>query len=177
MELQGKKTFLREIEEGDLDTVLRWRNSEHVRRVMFSDHKIESDEHRRWFDGLKDRPDYKFFIICDDASQQPVGIINWTIDREKKSCEASVACEIGIYIGEEEMQGKGHAGDAIEVVVAHLFEKEGVSEIITQAFAFNPQAVRFYEKHGFRADESLTWQYEKGGKMENVFVMKRLKEL
>lgn len=174
MKLQGKKTFLREIEEADLETVLRWRNSERVHRVMFSDHKIAPDEHRRWFDGLKDKPDYKFFIICDAASKKSIGIINWKIDRAKNSCE------IGIYIGEEAFQGKGHAGDAIEIAAAHLFEKEKMNEIVTQVFAFNTQAIRFYEKHGFqhgfRADEVLTWQYEKEGKTEDVIVMKRFCE-
>ncbi|MFH1539358.1 MAG: UDP-4-amino-4,6-dideoxy-N-acetyl-beta-L-altrosamine N-acetyltransferase [bacterium] len=177
MEFRGEKAFLREIGEADLETVLRWRNSPRVHRVMFSDHKIKPDEHRRWFEGLRGDPDRKFFIIRDATSRKPVGVINWKIDRSKSSCE------IGIYLGEEAFQGKGHAGEAMELAAAHLFEKEKMNEIVTRVFAFNTQAVRFYEKHGFqhgfqhgfRADDSLTWRCEKEGKPEDVVVMKRLR--
>jgi len=40
---------LRPIEEGDLATVLEWRNSERIRANMYTDHLISREEHRAGF--------------------------------------------------------------------------------------------------------------------------------
>lgn len=34
---------------GDIDTVLRWRNLEHIRANMYTDQIITPEEHRQWF--------------------------------------------------------------------------------------------------------------------------------
>ena len=58
---------IRQLEESDIEQVLKWRNSEHVRANMYTDHIINIDEHRRWFEkiSLDESCCYKLFEFLD----------------------------------------------------------------------------------------------------------------
>ena len=47
-----KYGYLRMLEYRDLDLVLQWRNTDRIRKNMFSDHIISVDEHYQWFSSL-----------------------------------------------------------------------------------------------------------------------------
>lgn len=163
--LKNDSALLREINRDDLQMVLNWRNSPRVHRMQFTNHRITMEEHTRWFEGLKDRPDRRFMIICD-AAGPPVGLLNWSIADDGSA-------EMGIYIGEESAEGKGIAGAGMALAMDYLFREKNVSETMVQVLGNNARAVGFYEKLGFKTVEILSAQVEKEGRREDVIVMKR----
>ena len=47
--LSLKELNLRQITVKDLEIMLKWRNSESIRRYMLTDHVITLKEHRAWY--------------------------------------------------------------------------------------------------------------------------------
>ncbi|MCG6174530.1 UDP-4-amino-4,6-dideoxy-N-acetyl-beta-L-altrosamine N-acetyltransferase, partial [Anoxybacillus sp. LAT_31] len=45
---------LEDMNSSHLEMVLSWRNQEHIRSVMFHDQIISLEEHRKWFDRVKE---------------------------------------------------------------------------------------------------------------------------
>jgi RimJ/RimL family protein N-acetyltransferase len=65
----------------------------------------------------------------------------------------------------EAYRGRGIGPEAIELMLAHLFEEVGLHRVGLEVYAFNPRAQRSYEKVGFvvegRVPESLLWDGER----------------
>jgi len=62
-------------------------------------------------------------------------------------------------------RGRGLGPEAIELMLAYLFEEVGLHRVGLEVYAFNPRAQRSYEKCGFvvegRLPESLLWDGER----------------
>lgn len=61
-----------------------------------------------------------------------------------------------IFIGEEDMQGKGLAPAALKLLQEHLFTEEGCDALFIDPYADNLRSVRAYEKAGFRKVTEIT---------------------
>jgi len=85
---------LRPMAERDLRTVWRWRNSERVRAVSFTDREITWDEHLAWYE--QSNSDDSIQPMLFECSGRPVGVVNFTrIDRQAGSGVW------GFYIGDQ----------------------------------------------------------------------------
>lgn len=62
-------------------------------------------------------------------------------------------------------RGRGLGPEAIELMLAHLFDEVGLHRVGLEVYAFNPRAQRSYEKCGFQVEgrlpESLLWDGER----------------
>jgi len=127
--------------EVHLALVLKWRNSERIRRVMFSNHVIAEDEHRRWFASLQkdSNKDYQVLLY----RQSPAGLSCLTnIDRTAQQAEW------GFYTSPEySLKGLGRALGYL--AMERAFKSLNLSMVYTNTFAFNVVALRFQEKLGF----------------------------
>jgi len=82
---------LRDLDKDDLDLVLEWRNAEHVRAVMFTDHVISREEHHAWFEKIRHDETVRYLIL--QRGFTPEGVVNFTcIDR------ANLKCFWGFYL-------------------------------------------------------------------------------
>jgi RimJ/RimL family protein N-acetyltransferase len=65
----------------------------------------------------------------------------------------------------ESYRGRGIGPEAIELMLAYLFEVVGLNRVGLEVYAFNPRAQRSYEKVGFvvegRLREALFWDGER----------------
>ena len=57
---------------------------------------------------------------------------------------------LGIFIGDEENRSKGYGTEAMKLLVDYGFNILGLHNIDLNVFAFNKQAIRAYEKVGFK---------------------------
>ena len=58
-----KDCVMREMVDGDLSLVLEWRNAPDVRKNMYTSHEITLDEHRVWFESVKNDGRKKYFVF------------------------------------------------------------------------------------------------------------------
>ncbi|MBI5485467.1 MAG: UDP-4-amino-4,6-dideoxy-N-acetyl-beta-L-altrosamine N-acetyltransferase [Deltaproteobacteria bacterium] len=151
---------LRPVAEDDLELVLNWRNSERIRRNMYGDHIISMEEHKAWFNRLKDDSSavYLLFEVC----QTPVGMVYFTdIDRKNSKCFW------GFYLGEDNLP-RG-TGTILGVSgMEYAFEILQIRKLCGEAFQFNSASVKFFQKLGFAREGHFVRHVLKEGVYEDV---------
>ncbi len=74
----------------------------------------------------------------------------------------SASFRIAIWI--PDARNKGFGSEATRLLVRHGFEAVGLNRIELEVYAFNPRAMRVYEKIGFRLEgtrrQALLWDGE-----------------
>lgn len=137
---------LRDLREDDLEMVLRWRNAPEVRRSMYRPHEISWDEHRRWFEGLRDDMSRRWYVYSD-AHDAPQGVVYFT----GLGAPASTATW-GFYARPGAPRGTG-----TQMLLEGLelgFGPLGLAEVRGEALASNMASVRLHRKLGFTAEDA-----------------------
>jgi len=163
-----EKYTLRPIEEKDLDTVLRWRNSDRIRENMYTDHEISMNEHRVWFDRIRKEAVPLFLVF--EYQVKPIGVINVTqIDRRNNKCYW------GFYIGDPEAPlGSGTALGYFGL--NYIFEVLKVRKLCAEAFAFNSASLKFHKRLGFIEEGRLVQHILRNGRYEDIVSFALFKE-
>lgn len=133
---------IRPLAEGDLRLVLDWRNSERVHSKMLTDHKIKWEEHKAWFERMKDNPVKRNLIF--EYQGKPIGYIGYTeYDEENKSCSP------GAYLGETDVPID--AGFTLfYTAIDYAFSVLGMEKLETDVFCNNKYALRINRLLGYR---------------------------
>ncbi|MBV9080901.1 MAG: UDP-4-amino-4,6-dideoxy-N-acetyl-beta-L-altrosamine N-acetyltransferase [Elusimicrobia bacterium] len=150
---------LRPLTEADLDLVRAWRNSDRVRSVMYTDHVISPEEHRRWFAGLKGDSNRLYLIF--EVNGRPAGLVDFALISDRKEAVW------GFYLGDEDAPtGSGQALG--EQGLEFAFRGLNVEKVIGETFAFNERGIRFHERLGFKSLGILKGFKIKNGRAEDV---------
>ena len=146
--------------EADLDQVLSWRNSERIRRAMYTDHIISPEEHRAWFSRARQTGSSSHFIFeCEGI---PIGVVNVTdIDPLARRCNW------GFYVGAENAPRGG--GSAMGFfALEHLFEKLNFRKVVGEALGSNNASVKYHQRLGFVQEGRLVEHVLKDGESVDV---------
>ena len=139
----NENVTIRPITEADTDNIIRWRNAPSVVEHFIYRTPLTAEAHLNWLHNRVETGDVAQFIIMD--GETPVGSVYLRdIDRVNRKCE------YGIFIGEESCRGKGVGSAAAKLALDYAFEKLGMNRVFLRVFADNKQAIRSYEKAGFR---------------------------
>lgn len=109
------------------------------------------------------------FAIYERATMRPIGVTNLQgVDYRHRTAE------FVIFIGEQSARGKGYGTETARLMLDHAFTTLGLHNVMLTVFAYNPAAIRAYEKAGFtecgRRRESV-WM---GGRFWDTIVMECL---
>lgn len=140
---------LRAVEEADLRSLLSWRNSDDVRRFMFTSRVIEWDEHCAWYSRCKAEDGRQLLIFEADGIDcgfmnlggiRPGGVADW-----------------GFFVAPGAPRGTGmRMGTA---TLDHVFNDHGAHKLCGQAIGNNDRSVRFHKRLGFRQEGVLREQH------------------
>lgn len=136
--------YLRLMTYEDTDLIVKWRNSDAVRKNFIYQELFTRESHENWIRTKIETGDVVQTIICDVATDKPLGSVYIRdIDRHHKKAE------YGIFIGESSARGRGMGTAAAKLMLRYCFEQEGLHRVYLRALAGNEQAIRSYEKAGF----------------------------
>jgi len=156
---------LRELKPSDQDTILRWRNSDFVRKQMFKPDVIAAEDHERWFERVlvTDPRLYRILSLAD----RDLGFVSFT-----REDDSNATCTWGLYIGEPDApRGSGSALGAL--ALTHAFTELAADEVISEAMASNDRAIRLYDRLGFRRVDTRVITRTTPGTPEDVIVFSR----
>lgn len=155
---------LRQLVEDDLETILKWRNSEHIRANMFSDHIITIEEHLSWYKNLLVYEQFNKYMIYE-YSGIPTGLVYITqIDKFNNKCYW------GFYIGEKDApKGSGLAMGYL--ALEYIFEVLKIRKLCSKILAFNKASINYHKKLGFSMEGHLIEHVLKKGVYEDVIIM------
>lgn len=130
---------LRDLNQADKNLLLEWRNSDFVRKYLFSPKKITKTEHKKWFNDFTNSIEKKGLILLYD--EEAVGFMQ--IKFEKKNKRATW----GFY---KSPMHKKHIGNIFaKLGVKYIFENTDAEEIIGEVKAENINSINFHINIGF----------------------------
>ena len=154
---------LRPVEEADLEKVLEWRNSDRIRSVMFTDRFISREDHRAWYERLRNDENSRCLIF--EVRGRLAGVVNVVqIDRQNGRCTW------GFYLGEAgSPPGSGMAMgyQALE----YIFENLCLRKLCGEVLASNIKSIEFHKKLGFTEEGRYLRHVLKNGRYEDVVAM------
>ena len=142
--------YLRPMTYEDTDRIVSWRNSDAVRRNFIYQELFTRESHENWIRTRVETGDAIQMIICELDTDKPLGSV-YIRDIDRKHRKA----EYGIFIGEPSARGRGLGTAAARLMLRYCFEEEGLHRIYLRVLAGNDQAIRSYEKAGFRREGYL----------------------
>ena len=171
MELSTEKIYLRHITEEDTEMVLRWRNSENVKKYFIYREDITPAEHQNWLDQKVKTGKVAQFIIYVKENNKPIGSVYMqSIDHLHKNAE------YGIFIGESSALGCGYGTDAAKLAVKYAFEELKLHKLYLRVISDNDRAVRSYEHAGFVVEGVMKDEIFVDGKFHDVTRMAIIRE-
>jgi len=125
------------------EKVKQWRNKEEIRKHMLSQHIITKEEHLNWIGDLKNRNDWKFWVVFVDNIA--VGSVYLQEINYKK-----LTSEWGFYIGEDDFKGKGLGKYILFKLLEFYFEEMKFEVLFTKVISNNIAALNIYRKFKFK---------------------------
>lgn len=141
---------LRRMSPEDTDLIIKWRNSDSVRKNFIYQEPFTREGHENWTRTMIDTGRAVQMMICEAGKGTPLGSVYIRdIDRTHNKAE------YGIFIGEDAARGMGIGTAAAKLMLRYCFEEEGLHRIYLRALADNGQAIRSYKKAGFQKEACL----------------------
>jgi len=158
---------LRPLRSGDLSVILDWRNTERIRANMYTDHIIDPEEHRSWFNRVRKDATCRYLIVEHEG--RPIGLSYLTkISRDHGTCEW------GFYIGAADApRGSGTAMGFQSM--EWIFHEEQLRKASGEVLAFNLPSRKLFERLGFTRDGCLRQHVVKNGTVTDVVLYSLLK--
>lgn len=157
--LRGEKIMLRLFQAEDADPLWAGINNSEMNRLTgthatFTREAIDAYIARQIANDDDERA--SFIIALPDDSRALGEVVINEIDRDNNSANIRIA------LFDEADLGKGYGTDAMRLMVNYGFRQLGLHRIELGVYAFNPRAIRSYEKVGFRVEgrlrDALYWE-------------------
>ena len=155
--------------EQHLDATFQWVNDPAMMRLLGRAARVESDEHRRWFDQLQQRTDCRYFSVeAIDAGLHVGNIWLWDINTADRKAE------VRILFGDDASRGRGYGSEAIALLADLAFDTMSLHRLYAFVFSINPRAKRAFEKAGFRSEGMLRQDRRVGHEYVDVYLLGHL---
>ena len=130
-----------------------------VRRLTGTHASFTEETIRTWLASLGARDDRADWAIIRVSDGEYLGeVVLNDLDDDNRSAGFRIA------LGSSRWFGQGYGTEATRAVLAHAFGTGGLHRVELEVFAFNPRALRAYEKAGFvvegRRRDALLWDGE-----------------
>ena len=143
--MDGRLVRLAPLRDDDIEPLFRWINDRELVILNAPFKPVEWDDHRRWFERIRNAPEVEIFGIRRTEDDALIGSCQLNgIDRE------SGRASLQIRIGEREAWGKGFGTEAVQLLLEHAFQDLELERVELDVFAGNERALRTYRKAGFR---------------------------
>ncbi|MCA9182379.1 MAG: UDP-4-amino-4,6-dideoxy-N-acetyl-beta-L-altrosamine N-acetyltransferase [Planctomycetales bacterium] len=165
--LKYQDCHLRAANLEDKARILRWRNSERVRKNMYTDHIITTAEHERWFQAALESESARYLIF--EYLGRPIGFVSFTqIDRTHDRCTWA------FYLGEEDVP-RG-AGSVMEFFALRFaFEGLQIRKLCCEVLSFNASVVKLHERFGFKVEGRFVQHFQRNGEFFDIVCLAKFR--
>ena len=129
------------------------------------------EDETEWFENRRKAKDSFVFAILTLAENKLIGNCGLhSVDLKNRKAV------FGIFIGDKNYWSQGYGTDATKTLLRFGFEELGLNLIELEVYAFNPRAMRCYEKAGFRRAGTHRQGLYRNGKFHDEYLMSILRE-
>lgn len=125
----------------------RWNRDDLFRRLLDNEPPTlwSAKKIQQWIEKELERGDQRFsFSVYPLDSERLIGFVELNVTNWQHG-----NAWVGIGIGEREDWNKGYGTDAMRLVLRYAFDELGLYRVTLGVFAYNPRAIRSYQKAGF----------------------------
>lgn len=158
--------YLRPMTYDDTECIVRWRNSDNVRKNFIYQALFTKESHESWIKTMVETGKVVQMMICEISGNKAVGSV-YVRDIDAIHHKA----EYGIFIGEDNARGKGYGTAAAKLMIRYCFEELKLHRLFLRAYADNMQAIRSYEKAGFVKEACLREDVCIEGEYKDIILM------
>ena len=149
---------MRPMKESDLKQVLKWRNHPDIRKCMYSNHKIETDEHKEWF--IKSCEDPAITLLIYQQGKKACGFVSI-----KQTSFPKVA-KWGFYVAPNAQKGSGF--ELGKLAIKYAFEQLGFHKLCGEALSFNEKSIVFHQRLGFVQEGYIKEHHFDGNEFQDI---------
>lgn len=165
----GDRLYLSPVNVEDNEIYIKWMNDKSVSENIGNYSRMISLVTKEdWI--KKETLGYNFAIILRENNEL-IGNIS-LVDVHHVNQTATLI----IFIGERENRNKGYGKEAIKLILDYGFNTLNLNNIMLKVYSFNRNAIRSYEKLGFRRIGSRRKAIYRDGKFYDKIYMDILKE-
>ena len=164
--MEDGRIYLRLMTAEDTENIIKWRNSDVVRKQFIYQKEFTAESHENWIKTMIETGKAAQMMIVLNEGDRAIGSVYVRdIDLEHKKAE------YGIFIGETDCLGKGYGTEAAELMIEYAFEFLGIHKLMLRVYAENERAIKSYEKAGFVKEAYLKDDVFVQGKYRDVVLM------
>lgn len=167
--IEGERIKLKALDYDDLEVLNKWKNDEQIFKYLGGGFQpISIDEHRKLMDALVENTGKtKRFIIINE-NEKKIGFIGiYNISNIHRTCN------LGLYIGEKDEQGKGYAKEAYLALERFAKNYLNLRKINLDVVEENEKAIRLYEKLGFNICGKYNKERYINGEYKDLIIMEK----
>jgi RimJ/RimL family protein N-acetyltransferase len=153
----------------------RWqRDSEYIRLADSEPSQLSSEKKiREWFDKQAEngpQPERYAFSVRTLDGDRYIGSLGMWVDLIQSEAW------VGLGIGERDCWSKGYGTDMMKLCLHYVFDELGLERLSLALHAYNPRALRSYEKCGFRLEGRTRGDVLREGRRSDTLWMGILRE-
>ena len=161
--MEDGRIYLRLMTAEDTENIIKWRNSDVVRKQFIYQKEFTVESHENWIKTMIETGKATQMMIVLNEGDRAIGSVYVRdIDLEHKKAEH------GIFIGETDCLGKGYGTEAAELMIEYAFEFLGIHKLMLRVYAENERAIKSYEKAGFKKEAYLK---------DDVYVQEKFRDI
>jgi RimJ/RimL family protein N-acetyltransferase len=164
----GERVRLRAIERSDIPTFVRWFNDPEVRHTLDMFAPMSTAAEERWFERRLEAENEYLFSIEGWVEGRWIHLGNIGLHRVDWKNRGAI---LGIVLGEKDQWDRGFGTEAVRLMLGFAFRELSLHRVQLDVFAFNPRAIRCYEKAGFRHEGTLRDAFFRDGVFHDVHRM------
>ena len=171
--IRGERIYLRSVERDDLQRCYDWINDEELTATLAHRYPMSLAREADWVERATRGQDASeiTLAICLPEGDRHIGNCGLVqIDRDNRTAT------LGIFIGERDCRGQGLGEDAVRTLCRFAFEEMNLRKIRLDVYSTNPDAMRTYERVGFRREGLLREEAYRRGRSVDVIRMGLLAE-
>ena len=159
------KISVKVLDQCDLATVLRWRNTITVRQSMFNSAIISIEEHREWFNKLCNDEDRIGVVVCENKKK--IGFVQF------KNINQARDIEWGFY--KNPSSAKGTGTKVAIAAINYLHSNYNFQNLWGRVKSTNKPSINFHLSLGFNIESISKPDLSDGKENETVlnFLLKR----
>ena len=171
--IYSRRLRLRGAEREDISRFVAWLNDPEVIQHLLTSYPISRVAEERWFEEMvKHGPAEQVLVIETQIESvwTPLGNTSFmNVDWVNRKAE------IGIFIGEKSLWGRGYGREAMLLMLRHGFNHMNLNRISLRVHADNLRGIKAYQHAGFLQEGILRQDVYREGKYLDVLVMSVLR--
>ena len=156
---------LKPVDKEDIELIRKWRNSDLINNVSFSNQYISPEMQVEWFEKLSGNDSFVHWIIMADNKRVGYAAVR---DIDPVNGRGEFA---SLYLGEPEYLGSGIGAKAEYFVIDHVYNNYKLKELHCEVLATNLPVIRLHKKFGFRVTELIKDRYTKNNEFVEVCLL------